>query len=73
MGEPSSRRARREEELEDLAVKWTRWKFRFYCWRWSLVLSIATIGVIGMIVVTLLHGSPRAWSELLSRSLMLGR
>jgi hypothetical protein len=73
MGEPSSRRARREEELEDLAVKWTRWKFRFYCWRWSLVLSIATIGLIGMIVGALLHGSPGALSELVPRSWMLGR
>jgi hypothetical protein len=70
MGTPSSRRLRREE-LEDLAVRKERWKLRFYCWRWSLVLGLASIGtVIG--VMNLLHGSTHGLAELLSRPWLLG-
>jgi hypothetical protein len=71
MGTPSSRRWRREEELEELAVSRARWKLRFYCWRWSLALSLATIGAGGG-VLALLHGSPDFLAELLSRLWMLG-
>ena len=58
MGSSISRRLRRES-LEDIAVRKARWKLRFYCWGWSVVLVAVTAQAIEVVLALLEHRAPQ--------------
>jgi len=57
MGSSSSRRLRRE--LSEIEVRQAHWKLRFYCWRWTILLTIATAQALEVAVALFEHRAPQ--------------
>lgn len=63
MDQSSSRRLRRES-LEKIEVCKAKWKLRFYCWRWSVFLVIATAQAVDVLLAVVEHRTPHIVLEL---------
>ncbi|HEY4811907.1 MAG TPA: hypothetical protein VIH71_12700 [Solirubrobacteraceae bacterium] len=57
MGSSSSRRFRRE--LSKIEVRQAQWKLWFYCWRWIILLMVATAQAIELAIAILEHRTPQ--------------
>jgi hypothetical protein len=51
---------RRRHDLEDLEVANALWRLRFYCWRRTLVLSVATVAALDGILAVVDGRQPHA-------------
>jgi hypothetical protein len=51
---------RPRRDLEDLKLADALWRLRFYCWRRTLVLSVATVAAIDCIAAILEGRQPHA-------------
>lgn len=58
MGRLSSRRSRREEQLEEIELLKARWKLRFYRWGGVVLLVSATAQAVEIVLALLEHRVP---------------
>jgi hypothetical protein len=67
MGSSSSRRLRRE--LSEIEVRRAHWKLRFYCWRWIVLLTLATAQALELAVALFEHRTPQIIVDVHAQSL----
>lgn len=67
MGSSSSRRFRRE--LSEIEVRQAQWKLRFYCWRWIILLMVATAQAVELAIAILEHRTPQLFVHIHLESL----
>jgi hypothetical protein len=66
MGSKSSRRLQERRDFQDIAVARAKWELRFYCWRSTILLTLASAETIDAIVALIERRPPLAVSAVLS-------